>query len=585
MYKQKVKLCTFEDCLNFMRNIFIHIYVFISVLTLAPFALSASSLPKDSVSATDYYIEGVKEYAGGNLKEAEILMRRSIAKDSSNDAAYYYIAAIYMQQEKIEEAIRYIDDAVRLDPENDWYRLTCARLYNAMGENGFAISTYEELIKRNPKKSSYYYELIELYTQNGDYAKAIGTLDRIEGSSGMNEISGSVRYELLVRDGKYEEAENVLMEMNRRFPTAQNCFMLGDIYKSRYNDTTALYYYDRALALDPEYSPAYFGKAEIYRIKNDIPHFFENIIVFMADRNMNPLWKSDYVQQVIFPSGIVPAFRNECDTLMGALLQAHPKDTSILSTAAFYYIGIDSTARGLQILKQNIKYNPKSLSVHNDYLAHLYAMQDWATLIIAAETAVDIFPNDLTLNELIALAYWQQDSLEKAADRYKKILSILPEGHPMTINCYASLGDISHTAGNSRAAYRYYEKGLKINSEYLPILNNYAYFLSEERKHLKKALKMSKKTIELDPDNYTYLDTYGWLLYLTGNYTEAKIHLKNATIYGGKDSAVILDHYAETLFALEEYNLAFLYWSNADKIDPSLNIAAKSAQKRATIKR
>ena len=151
----------------------------------------------------------------------------------------------------------------------------------------------------------------------------------------------------------------------------------------------------------------------------------------------------------------------------------------------------------------------------------------------------------------------------------------------MLINCYGSLGDLYHELGNRRQSYACYEKGLRIDDNYSPILNNYAYYLSEERRNLKKALEMSRKTILNEPENATYLDTYGWLLYLTGDYEQARKYLKDAMVYGGKENAEVLDHYAEALFALKEYNLAFLYWGNADKIDPGLGLSEKIARRRA----
>ena len=113
--------------------------------------------------------------------------------------------------------------------------------------------------------------------------------------------------------------------------------------------------------------------------------------------------------------------------------------------------------------------------------------------------------------------------------------------------------------------YAPYDNALKINPGYVYVLNNYAYFLSMEGKKskLKKAYKMSQKTIEAEPDNATYLDTFGWILFLQGKPEEAKKHFKRAMLYGGKDSVVIMDHYAEVLYALGEYDRAFVYWSNA----------------------
>ena len=128
---------------------------------------------------------------------------------------------------------------------------------------------------------------------------------------------------------------------------------------------------------------------------------------------------------------------------------------------------------------------------------------------------------------------------------------------------YTTLGDVYYHLGEKSRAYKAYDEALKVNPEYLPVLNNYAYFLSLDGKKLKKACSMSKRTVDKDPDNPVYLDTYGWILYLQGKPAEAKPYFKHAMLYGGKDSAVTLDHYAEVLFDLGEYSLAFVYWNQA----------------------
>lgn len=81
---------------------------------------------------------------------------------------------------------------------------------------------------------------------------------------------------------------------------------------------------------------------------------------------------------------------------------------------------------------------------------------------------------------------------------------------------------------------------------------------------------MSKRTVDLEPENSTYLDTYAWILHKLGKNEEAKTVLKQAMVFGGNENADIIDHYAEVLFALGEKDLAFMYWIQADKLDPSL---------------
>ena len=89
--------------------------------------------------------------------------------------------------------------------------------------------------------------------------------------------------------------------------------------------------------------------------------------------------------------------------------------------------------------------------------------------------------------------------------------------------------------------------------------------------------------IEEEPNNATYLDTYAWILHKMGKHTDAKTVLKRAMVYGGKENADILDHYADVLFALNEYDLAFIYWDQADKLDPSLGIAEKIQKRKSEL--
>ena len=145
------------------------------------------------------------------------------------------------------------------------------------------------------------------------------------------------------------------------------------------------------------------------------------------------------------------------------------------------------------------------------------------------------------------------------------IIALDPRDTASLLQSYSLIGDSYYAMGDASSAFKAYDKALKIQPDYLPVLNNYAYYLSQEAKKLHKALKMSKITVEAEPDNATYLDTYGWILHLLGRSKEAKPVFKHAMIYGGKDSAVILAHYAAVLRRLGEDDLADYYQRLAEK--------------------
>lgn len=551
------------------------------VLSAILLTVSATASDRDSVRAEDYYIEGVRSFCAGDYRSAESGLSACLRLEPENDAAMYYLAMISMSRNETDRALSLLEKASAISPENAWYRLATARLYSGIGENGLAISVYESLIAEHPSKSDYYYELIDLLVRTGELDKALSTLDRIEELRGVDELTCNARYEILIRQNRLDDAEAVVRKMDEDFPSARTALLLGDLNKSRYNDSTALRYYKKALALDPDFTPAYFGVAEVYRMERNFYYYFQNIDVFLSSPDMNPEMKASYFQEIVFPSGMVQVFKPQVDTMILCTLHAHPEDTTVLSLAGSYYIAVDSVDRGLELLRRNVELHPDVKSVHSALLGQLYYLEDWEQLIPAAAQTVESFPEDITLREVLAIAYWQHGEIEEAVKVYHRILKDIPKDHPMLINCYGSLGDLYHELGNRRQSYACYEKGLRIDDNYSPILNNYAYYLSEERRNLKKALEMSRKTILNEPENATYLDTYGWLLYLTGDYEQARKYLKDAMVYGGKENAEVLDHYAEALFALKEYNLAFLYWGNADKIDPSLGLSEKIARRRA----
>lgn len=553
------------------------------VLSAILLTVSATASERDSVRAEDYYIEGVRSFCAGDYRSAESGLSACLRLEPENDAAMYYLAMISMSRNETDRALSLLEKASAISPENTWYRLATARLYSGIGENGLAISVYESLIAEHPSKSDYYYELIDLLVRTGELDKALSTLDRIEELRGVDELTCNARYEILIRQNRLDDAEAVVRKMDEDFPSARTALLLGDLNKSRYNDSTALRYYKKALALDPDFTPAYFGVAEVYRMERNFYYYFQNIDVFLSSPDMNPEMKASYFQEIVFPSGMVQVFKPQVDTMILCTLHAHPEDTTVLSLAGSYYIAVDSVDRGLELLKRNVELHPDVKSVHSALLGQLYYLEDWEQLIPAAAQTVENFPEDITLREVLAIAYWQYGEIEEAVKVYHRILKDIPKDHPMLINCYGSLGDLYHELGNRRQSYACYEKGLRIDDNYSPILNNYAYYLSEERRNLKKALEMSRKTILNEPENATYLDTYGWLLYLTGDYEQARKYLKDAMVYGGKENAEVLDHYAEALFALKEYNLAFLYWGNADKIDPSLGLSEKIARRRAEV--
>ena len=128
---------------------------------------------------------------------------------------------------------------------------------------------------------------------------------------------------------------------------------------------------------------------------------------------------------------------------------------------------------------------------------------------------------------------------------------------------YNLRGDFHHTLGNTPSMYADYDSTLIYDPENISVLNNYAYYLSVEGRDLKRAQRMSAKTLEAEPLNATFLDTYAWILFRMKKYQEALGYMEKALRYLDRDNPEIYEHYGDVLFMCGEKEKALENWHKA----------------------
>ena len=239
----------------------------------------------------------------------------------------------------------------------------------------------------------------------------------------------------------------------------------------------------------------------------------------------------------------------------------------MLLAAGTYYYRTDRRDRGVELFKANSALYPEDFNARAMYIQSLSYNDDWDGLLAASEEAYAAFPDEPAFLNMRVMAYYNLGDMPAVIAESTRMAEAFKDNPDVVVQALSTIGDTYHQLDNEKEAFKAYEKALKINPRYAPVLNNYAYYLCIRGSRLSKAAAMSKITVELEPDNATYLDTYGWILHLQKKSKEAKPYFKHAMLYGGKDSATILDHYAEVLYALGEYDLAKVYWDQALKKD------------------
>ena len=550
-----------DHTIQAMRNIFrslalIHI-MFIS--------LSLPAAAQDSRSYENLVITGVDLYSKGDYAAAKAVLKNVVENDPSNDAALYYMAMIAVYENDTELAETYFQAAAALDSGNFWYRYRLAKLYSLTGRQELAVDMYEKMLKDFPKEKDVYFELVEMYASQQEYQKALDTIDEIEQVIGVTESLAMYRFNILRIMDRHEDAYESLKKYNSRYSSPYVLSTLADYEMSMYNDSTALAYYDEALSLASDYAPALLGKAETYRVTRKYDEYFDILYDYIESQGAPIEAKAEYLMAVLQRTDpkFIRSFRQQLDVAMFKAVEVHPKDSIALQTAAIYFYSTERHDQAKVFFKENADTYPDSFGAAADYVEFLMYSDQWEELSREGRQAYKRFPKETTFLEMASVGDYNLGDYGKVLEICEKVLEVAPRDSSKTLRAWSTMGDVYYKLGDSKKAFKAYGKALKVNPDYVYVLNNYAYYLSMEGRKLKRACEMSYKTVIAEPDNATYLDTYAWILHLQGKDDEAKLFFKKAMLYGGKESAVILDHYAEVLYALKEYDVAFIYWNMA----------------------
>ena len=509
-------------------------------------------------------VDAVALYNNRNYAQSRTLLQTLSKAAPDNDAIWYYLGLNEALLGNADASISHLRKAVELDPHNYLYKRRLADLYRAAGEDEMVVQMYESILQEFPDKMEVSYDLLSLYLKQEQFEKALQTLADIEKTSGPSEQVTRTRYDILRQLARDEEAIQALVDFNDQFTSPSILSMMGDYYLGEHKDSLALACYEESLRTQSDYVPAILGKSEVYRLGRKYDDYFATLDDFIDNDNVPVEAKGMYVSNILrsLDPKIINLHRDGFDRMVGRLVDRHPSDTAALSTAGGYYYATGSLDKGVDCFKKAADLYPESLNQTVSCIQVLMMAERWEEVRDRCIAAFDRFQELGFMDYLNSANYYLKD-YDAVIRNCRYLIAREPKNTELVKSCWSQIGDMHHLLGDSKSAFKAYDKALKIDPDYAPVLNNYAYYLSEDGKQLKKALAMSKKTVEAEPDNATYLDTYAWILHLLGKDKDAKPYFKHAMLYGGKDSAVIMDHYAEVLYALGEYDLAQVYWGQA----------------------
>ena len=531
-------------------------------------ALAQSSLTSEQQRKYDYFfLEAMRLKEKKDYASAFGLLQHCLDIHPNAASALYEVSQYYMFLRQVPQGQEALEKAVANAPDNYWYSQGLASLYQQQNELDKAITLLEQMVVRFPAKQDPLFNLLDLYGRQEKYDKVISTLNRLEKHMGKNEQLSMEKFRiyLQMKDDKkaFQEIESLVQEypMDMRYQV-----ILGDVYLQNGKKQEAYDAYQKVLAVEPDNPMALFSMASYYEQTGQKELYQQQLDTLLLNKKVTSDTKISVMRQVIAENEQSSAKDStQVIALFDRMMKQDMDDPQIPMLYSQYLLSKNMEQEAVPVLEQVVDLDPTNKAARLMLVSAAVKKEDYKQIIKVCEPGIEATPDALELYYYLAIAYHQAEQGDSVLSVCNRALEhITPDTRKEVISdFYSIMGDIYHTKKQMTEAYAAYDSALVYNSSNIGALNNYAYYLSVERRDLDKAEEMSYKTVKAEPNNSTYLDTYAWILFEKGNYAEARIYIDNAMKNDGEKSDVIVEHCGDIYFMTGDAEGALKYWKKA----------------------
>ena len=531
-------------------------------------ALAQSSLTSEQQRKYDYFfLEAMRLKEKKDYASAFGLLQHCLDIHPNAASALYEVSQYYMFLRQVPQGQEALEKAVANAPDNYWYSQGLASLYQQQNELDKAITLLEQMVVRFPAKQDPLFNLLDLYGRQEKYDKVISTLNRLEKHMGKNEQLSMEKFRiyLQMKDDKkaFQEIESLVQE----YPMdMRDQVILGDVYLQNGKKQEAYDVYQKVLAAEPDNPMAIFSMASYYKQTGQEELYQQQLDTLLLNKKVTPDTKVGVMRQMIVENEQADKDSTQIIALFDRIMKQEQDDPQIPMLYAQYLLSKNMEAESVPVLEQVVDLDPTNNAARMMLIGAAVKKEDYKQIIKVCEPGIEATPDALEFYYYLAVAYNQAEKPDSVISICKRALEHkTADGKKEIVSeFYSILGDMYHTQKQMKEAYAAYDSALVYNPSNIGALNNYAYYLSVERRDLDKAEEMSYKTVKAEPNNATYLDTYAWILFEKGNYAEARIYIDNAMkSEGGDKSDVIVEHCGDIYYMTGDVDGALTYWKKA----------------------
>ena len=525
----------------------------------------------------ELFHEGLRTKQRRQYENAITIFEACISQNKKDDAAYFALSELYGYTNQKEKSISALEKAVELDPKNDYYIQDLAIKYLATNDYKKAGETYEKLLKTNPRNPEWLINYSECLLKSNRLKDAFETLEQLQRALGETPEIYIEKYKVKRYLHEDKQAEQILLHAIEKFPSENELLaQLIDFYFETKNDDAAIKLLFKVAESDPKNGNVHLTLAQYYLERDDKPNTYKELKLAFECPEISLDTKTKSISYFFEKQAKLDL---QVVELAQQLTLDYPKEAKVFTLLGDIQSKNGKDTLALKSYHRAVELDPSRYSIWEEVVIMEYEFQQYEQLHNDCKKAIEFFP---TKSKLYLLAGVSANQLKK----YSEAIEVLEIGKEYTgknqelkAEFYAQLGQAYFKNKQHKEANESYETAVNLAPTNQLNLNNYAYYLANEKMDLEKAERMIKEVLVVSPNDHHFLDTYGWVLFQLGKYTEALTTFQQAQKFTQKEP-LILEHIGDCQFKLGNINEAINFWKLAQEKGSKNLILPKKIEKK-----
>lgn len=535
-----------------------------------------NSAGESRAKALALYAEALKVRDQKGFDEAIPLLRQVSELDPSFLQVYLAIAAHYWQFNEPDKAREELQTGLKANPNAAELKAALAYSLRLQKKYDEALKLAQETLAEAPEQIAAYRVILEIYSAQGKTAEALKVVEKAAQQKSSRAIFwtnlAKLYTELLLTEGTSSEVE-IAQKVLPLYQKAVHCEKpTADLYLQLGDCETVLNRHAEALAAFQGALETGSTTAEIY-------------------------WRIGTTQQAM-------GNLKEAQKSYESAFRINPNLPGLWKTLASNYIAQGQEDQAIRVLEQVLRKNPTKAAIYSA-LGELYEKaQQMDKAEASYHQAMQLAPEQLENHLTLAMIQLLQKKSKEADETLKNAQKLFPasariafwqgvvarenKNYDLALNCFAQakamaageeqsmlngkfyleVSGVQELAGKFDEMEATLKEGLQKEPQNDELMNALAYSYAEKGKNLDEALKLSRRSLKISPDNGAYLDTLGWI-YFKRNQPDVALPLLQRAVQESKEDLVVLDHAAECLASLNRKNEATAIWKKILDRDPS----------------